>query len=83
MIEHPGINKVRDICEDIYPLLHGQEHVVVAAVLGDLLARFIAGHHPDIRDKVMNAMIKYIKQLIPVNEQEMFGDAGFPVMGIN
>ncbi len=42
--------ETEDILAQINPLLEGKEPEVIAAVVVNLMATFMAGHHPQIRD---------------------------------
>lgn len=67
----------------IGPMLHGQRPDVQGAALCDLLAMWLAGHHPDVRANVLARFIHTTMELIAVNEKIIFGDAGFPTEGLH
>jgi hypothetical protein len=67
----------------IGPMLHGQGPDVQGAALCDLLAMWLAGHHPDVRAVVLGQFLHTMMQLIAVNEKIIFGDAGWPTEGLN
>jgi len=74
----PRIKGVEEIVAKIATMFAGTPPEVVGAVLADLLARFIAGHAPDIREEVLALHIEFMRPLIEVNEKIAFGDAGHP-----
>jgi hypothetical protein len=60
------------------PILAGHDPSVQSIVLADLLATWIAGHHPGLRATMLAAHDDLVRDLIPHNEKEIFGDAGHP-----
>jgi hypothetical protein len=54
----------------IRPLLAGRAPEVQGAVLGELVSLFIAGHHPDLRDAMLDEHIKLVRGLVPESEKE-------------
>jgi hypothetical protein len=63
----------------IRKLLAGQPPQVQGVVIADLSSMWIAGWNPKIRDDIMERHFDLVRDLMPVNEKIMFGDAGFPV----
>jgi hypothetical protein len=59
------------LVEAIRPILAGQPVDVQGAVLLELLAMFIAGHAPDLREEILALHIKVVRELVPVVEQEL------------
>jgi hypothetical protein len=55
----------------IRPLLAGRAPEVQGAVLGELVSLFIAGHHPQLRDEILEQHIKLVRDLIPECEKEI------------
>ncbi|WP_234896357.1 hypothetical protein [Sinorhizobium meliloti] len=47
-------------------------------MLADLVATFIAGWSPNLRKKMLDALIANVGDLIPVNEMILFGPEGHP-----
>jgi hypothetical protein len=70
--------QVRELAEEIKPLLAGHEPVVQGAVLAELISLWLAGHHPDIREPLFDDFIEVVEKLIPVNEVLLFGPGGHP-----
>jgi hypothetical protein len=58
-------------------LLAGKNPMVQAAVLGDLVATWIAGHRPDMREAALQTFLKSLPALIERNEHIMFGEQGW------
>ncbi len=64
------------IIRRINPLLQGVGPEVQGAVLVDLVSRFFAGHHPAIREDMIEMWMKAMRGLIPVNEAAIFKHYG-------
>lgn len=64
----PRPGKVDHIVAQIMPLLAGNPPEVQGGVLGDLVAMFIAGHHPGLREEILTMHIALVRTLVPVNE---------------
>ena len=62
-----------ELATKIRTLLAGNSPEVVGGALAELLAIFIAGHHPGLRNEVMDAHTKCVNTLVPVVAEEMFG----------
>ena len=60
------------IVDKIRPLLAGKPPELQGAVLADLVAMFIAGHAPPLRDEIFEMHVDLVRELIPVNEGLMF-----------
>jgi hypothetical protein len=69
---------VDTLVNTIRPLLAGKLPEIQGAALADLTSLWLAGHHPTLREEVLKLHIEFIRQLVPVNENLIFGDAGFP-----
>jgi len=69
------------IVERIHPILEGRGPEAQGAILAELLATWIAGHHPKVRDKVLRLHVRFVRELVPVMEKIRFGDRGFPADG--
>jgi hypothetical protein len=63
--------EVDRIVERVMPLLAGRAPEVQGGILGDLVAIFIAGHHPALREEMLSMHINLVRQLVPVNEAAM------------
>jgi hypothetical protein len=68
-----------ELSKRIGKLLRGREPQVQGAVLADLLATFLAGHHPMLRETMFALHVDVVEDLIPICEEEIFGPNGFPV----
>lgn len=67
----------------IRPLMAGHGPEIQGAALADLVALWIAGHNPDLREDVLREWLATMRKLVPVNEHEQFGQAGFPKHGLS
>jgi len=56
------------IIENIRPQLAGAGAPVQGLVLAELLAMYIAGHHPSLRDDILRMHVDCVRRLIPHNE---------------
>ena len=71
--------KARDvdrIVEAIRPLLAGRPHEVQGAVLADLLAMWIAGHHPALRHEMLTMHVDMVRKLVAPNEAALIERLG-------
>lgn len=64
--------KAERLSRRIQSLLHGQPPEIVGAVLGDLVATFVVGHHVDAREEILRLHLELVRDLIPINEQEIW-----------
>jgi hypothetical protein len=60
-----------ELVELIKPVFAGVDPEIVGAVLGQLLAILIAGHHPLMRDEAMKLVLDMTRELIPIEIEEM------------
>lgn len=67
---------VEAIVGSIRPSLAGQPAEVQGAVLADLLAMFIAGHHPALREEILALHIDGVRKLVAPNEAAIFERLG-------
>ncbi len=72
------LGKAKEMVACIKPILAGHDPALQSIVLADLLATFIAGHHPGLRADALAMHDDLVRDLIPQNEKEIFGDAGHP-----
>ncbi|VIO80137.1 hypothetical protein [Bradyrhizobium ivorense] len=63
------------LVEQIRPILAGQNPEVVGATLAQLLAIFVAGHAPPLREVSMRMLVECAEGLVPAVVGEMI-DAG-------
>lgn len=61
---------VRDLVEQIEPILHGHPPDIQGAVLGDLVSTWLDGHHPGLRERVLQMHIKYVRDLVAIRDAE-------------
>jgi type II secretory pathway predicted ATPase ExeA len=66
-----------DLIDQIRPLLAGMHPVVQGAVLADLLAIFLVGHHSinpalthQAREETLQRLIKTVWDLVPLHDDE-------------
>ena len=74
----PTMKQVEELVDAIRPHLQDKGPEVQGAALADLLAIYIAGHHPAIRDDVLDAFITAVRKLVPINEAAIFAHFGKP-----
>jgi hypothetical protein len=74
-------SEIDSLVRQIKPLLAGKTPGVQSAVLADLLSMWIAGHPDFVRDEMLTQHVDFVRALVPVNEQIMFGPAGHPQSG--
>jgi len=56
----------------IKPILARNPQGVQGTALMELLALFIAGHHPSLREVALNTHIEVVRQMVPICEAELF-----------
>jgi len=66
------------LVDEIKPILAGHAPNLVGAVLADLLAIFMAGLHPALREEILEMHIKSVRGLIPINEARMREEGRYP-----
>ncbi|MEJ6847486.1 hypothetical protein V3589_14860 [Sinorhizobium fredii] len=64
--------------KSIWPILKGHRPEVQNVVIADMLATFLAGHAPPLREVVLEQTIELVKTLLPVNEAILFEGKGHP-----
>lgn len=62
----------------IRPILAGRSPEVQGAILCELLSMYLAGHSPMLREEILTMHFTAVRELIPVCERELFGEAGHP-----
>lgn len=72
-MSHGGktMRQVEDLRKAMARLLAGKPAMVQGAALADLLATWIAGHHPDLRDEVLALHLEYVNWLVEVNAKHL------------
>jgi hypothetical protein len=66
--------EARAIVDRISPLLAGQRPEIVGAVVGELMARYLACFAPDGRDDVRQLVLALVDQLVPPTVDQMVKD---------
>ena len=69
---------IRLLVEEIRPLLAGQKPEVIGAVLGELVALYIASHHPSHRREVRQLFLKLVDLKVSIALDEMISDGAVP-----
>jgi hypothetical protein len=64
------------LSNQIKPLLSGQNPGVVGGALADLVALLIAGHHPSLRDEILQLHIDTVTALIEPSAEEILKRRG-------
>ncbi|NEI52669.1 hypothetical protein GR217_34185 [Rhizobium leguminosarum] len=72
------MNEIEAIVEAIKPHLAGHPVELQGAVIADLMAIFLAGMAPELREEAIEFHVDLVRQLIPVEERIAFGPAGYP-----
>jgi hypothetical protein len=72
------LEAVSAIIDQIKPHLSGQHPEIQGAVLADLMATWLAGHPPFIRESLLMMHMNMVRELTVANENIMFGKDGHP-----
>jgi hypothetical protein len=51
-----------------HPILAGHHPVIQGAALADLLATWLAGHDPEVREALLDAHVHLVREFLPINE---------------
>jgi len=62
---------VAELVDRIKPVLAHHDPAVQGGVCADLMAIWIAGHHPDLREKALWDVIAAVRDLVPINAAQM------------
>lgn len=68
------VSRAEYIVARIKPLLAGLGPEAQGIVIADLLATYLAGHHPAVRDDALAVFLDCVRDLVGLNEQELFRD---------
>jgi hypothetical protein len=68
----PRTRTIELLSMKIRPLLAGLSPEVQGGVLADLVSVFIAGHHPELREAMLEMHVDLVRELIPETEKEIF-----------
>jgi hypothetical protein len=74
----PKIPEQIELVDKIKPFLTGHDPSIQGAALAELLALWLAGHHPDLRHEMLDLHIDTVRELVPVAEAEIFGNGPRP-----
>jgi hypothetical protein len=66
------IEQIVSVVNQIRPLLAGRSPEIQGAILAELLATFLAGHHPGLRDEILTLHVEKVRELIAPCEAELF-----------
>jgi hypothetical protein len=66
--------QARAIVDRIAPLLAGQRPEIIGAVIGELMARYLASFAPDGRDDVRKLLLALVDQLVPITVNQLIKD---------
>jgi hypothetical protein len=64
------------LAEKVAPLFVGEDPDIIGGTLANLLALYIAGHRPDVRDDVLEAVVECARDLVPVCEKDIIRQHG-------
>lgn len=73
-----AVHRARGVVESIKPLLASHGPDVQGAALVELVALYVAGHDPALRDSLLQLHGDCVRRMVPVVECELFGPAGHP-----
>jgi hypothetical protein len=68
----PHAAEALNISARIKPLLAGRGPDLAGAALADLVSIWLAGHHPAVREDVLQNWLATVRKLVPVSEAEIF-----------
>jgi hypothetical protein len=68
----PRTRAIELLSMKIRPLLSGIPPEVQGGVLADLVSVFIVGHHPHLREAMLEMHVDLVRELIPETEKELF-----------
>jgi hypothetical protein len=62
------------LAKTMMPLLAGRGPFVQGAALADLVAMYLAGHAPELREEVLALHVAAVRKLVPVNAAMLRGE---------
>lgn len=68
----PDIRLQQQLVDKIRTVLANKPPAIQGAALAELLAVFIAGHHPDLREQMLTMHVDTVRKLVPPCEAELF-----------
>jgi hypothetical protein len=72
------IAKAQKIVTHCRPILAGNSPEAVGIALMDLVATWLAGHHPLLREASFRCWLEALPDMVRENEKAMFGERGHP-----
>jgi len=66
------------VVDEIRPFLAGYSPALQGAVLSDLVAIWIVGHHPALRQIIFDMHVAAVPGLVDINDKLIYGEDGFP-----
>ena len=78
--EHAALSTdaAAELVERLRPAFAGVAPEITGAVLGELLAIFVAGHHPGMRDEAFNMVMNLARDLVSPTIEEMIANGSAP-----
>jgi hypothetical protein len=73
--EMPTTEEVRELSIEVGNLLRGKDATLVGATLIEVVSLFFAGHHPEIREGVIEFWIENMRSMVQVNA-DLYHEAG-------
>jgi hypothetical protein len=70
----PATRRALAIAECCKPCLAGEDPSIQGAALAELLALFLAGHAPELREVILEAHIEVVRALVPINSKIIRGE---------
>lgn len=67
------VKTILEIVNRISPHLRGHPPEIQSAVIAELTALWLSGHHPSVRDKAMLMHDGLVADLVKVNSQRIWG----------
>jgi hypothetical protein len=75
------IDESAQLVETIRPLLAGRDPAVQAGTMVQLVAIWLAGHAPQIREEILAGLIEAANNIVGEFEKQLFGEHGHPGAG--
>lgn len=72
-IEAELVHTAENFVSTVKPVFAGLHPAVQGAALADLLAMWIAGHEPEVREKLLELHIEGVRALVPHNDPRSSG----------
>jgi hypothetical protein len=68
MTTDPRVALTVSLSNRVHPILAGHHPAIQGAVLADLLATWLAGHDPEVREALLEAHVHSVRERVPINE---------------